>query len=208
MTQRIHDPKLSGEIVINGQILTSTAEQIDAKVAEQGGGGGSGLGQDIILASSFASGGTLAMGGAQGDGAEYNGRVIGLDIAAGVNANLPTANTANIGWTCKFVVITTVTSNQYDVTAAFLSDAEFIGSLRLIDTDTSDTATYQAALDADNFDQIRMNGTTTGGVIGDWVEVTIIAENTYLVTGELKHTGNVGTPMSDSGIAAFGGGFG
>lgn len=209
MTQRIHDPKLSGQIVINDQILTSTAEQIDAKVAEQGGGGGSGLGQALILASSIVQGGSIALGGDQGDGAEYNGRVIGLDILAGVNANLPPANADNNGWTCKLVVLTTPTSNQYDITVALLTDANFVGALELIDTDTTDTGAYQAAAAADAFDRIRLNGTTSGGLVGDWVEITIIAVDTYLVNGQIKHTGNLAVPMSDSGITdPFGGGGG
>jgi len=47
-------------------------------------------------------------------------------------------------------------------------------------------------------DFINLNGTTTGGVAGSWVQIVAIAANKYMVTGVLLASGSVVTPFADA----------
>ena len=72
----------------------------------------------------------------------------------------------------------------------------FIGSLMGVDTDTSDALVAYNALAADSFDFINLNGTTTGGVAGTWIEIVAVAANAYMVRGTVNGSGVVATPFS------------
>ena len=47
-------------------------------------------------------------------------------------------------------------------------------------------------------DVMTMNGGTTGGIVGSWVEFTAIASAKYFVRGSLIGTASVATPFADS----------
>jgi len=47
-------------------------------------------------------------------------------------------------------------------------------------------------------DFINLNGTTTGGVAGSWVQIVAIAANKYMVSGNVIGSGTVATPFADS----------
>jgi hypothetical protein len=49
---------------------------------------------------------------------------------------------------------------------------------------------------ADNFDGISMNGTTTGGIIGDWIECVDILTDHWAVKINSNASGTVATPIS------------
>ena len=72
----------------------------------------------------------------------------------------------------------------------------FIGSLMGVDTDSSDALVAYNALAADSFDFINLNGTTTGGVAGTWIEIVAVAANAYMVRGTVNGSGVVATPFS------------
>jgi len=66
----------------------------------------------------------------------------------------------------------------------------------MVDTDSSG-ATYGYAPGASN-DVINLNGTTTGGIAGSTITVTVVAANKYLVQGVLLGSGSVATPFADA----------
>ena len=47
-------------------------------------------------------------------------------------------------------------------------------------------------------DVMTFNGTTTGGIVGSWVEVTAIASAKYFVRGSLIGSGTIVTPFADA----------
>jgi hypothetical protein len=65
-----------------------------------------------------------------------------------------------------------------------------------VDTDSSDALVAYNALAADAFDFINLNGGTTGGVAGTFIEIVAVAANCYMVTGTVNGSGTVATPFS------------
>jgi hypothetical protein len=66
-----------------------------------------------------------------------------------------------------------------------------------IDSDTSGAVVAFSANGSSN-DFINLNGTTTGGVAGTWVQIFAIAADKYMVTGVVVGSGIVATPFADS----------
>jgi hypothetical protein len=64
-----------------------------------------------------------------------------------------------------------------------------------VDTDGAALVGFFAAA-ANDF--INLNGTTTGGVAGSWIEIFAIAANKYMVKGTVLGTGTVATPFADA----------
>ena len=73
---------------------------------------------------------------------------------------------------------------------------KFIGSLLSVDTDTSGAMVGFTAAAANDF--INLNGSTTGGVAGTWIEIRAMAALKYVVTGVILGTGTVATPFANS----------
>ena len=119
--------------------------------------------------------------------ADYNGQTINLSRAAGITVTLPAATGTNAVYT--FVVSTTVTSNSYKIQVANSTDV-MNGNLLV----SGATGTTFGTLPAS--DTITMNGSTTGGLAGSYVQVTEIAAGVFLVTGALIGSGTVATPFS------------
>lgn len=150
---------------------------------------------DAVSISSVNAGSTLSV--LQN---EHDGRIILLNAAAGSVCDLPAATGSGARY--AFLVSVEPTSNSHIVRVAAGTDDEFIGQLILVDVDTSDGLSAQAAQAADDFDTITLNAGTTGGEVGDFLEVVDVASGVWAVRGQLKHTGDVGAPMSDGSISA------
>ncbi len=73
---------------------------------------------------------------------------------------------------------------------------KFVGSLLSVDTDTSGAMVGFTSASTNDF--INLNGGTTGGVAGTWIQIVAIAANKYMVTGVILGTGSVATPFADS----------
>jgi hypothetical protein len=116
-----------------------------------------------------------------------------LNRAAGVTITLPAATGS--GNVYRVVVGTTVTSNN-DIIQVANSTDEFHGYIQIIDSDTSDAQTSIACLDGDGFDTITMNGSTKGGIMGDFFEFVDYAAGKFLIVGNINGTGTVATPLS------------
>ena len=143
---------------------------------------------------------------------DHGGRIISVGgaLAATTTLTLPTINVStnpttsgpgedpntlnNEGVRYTIWVPTTITTSSLKI-ATDGTDL-FIGTLFGVDTDSSDALVAYNALAADTFDFINLNGGTTGGVAGTFIEIVAIAANCYMVTGTVNGSGTVATPFS------------
>ena len=124
----------------------------------------------------------------------HAGRLMRFSTAAGVTATLPAAT--GTGNRYRFVVNTTVTSAA-DIVAVVGDDA-FFGVIHVAQDGGDTSIAFEAAADAD---QISLNGSTTGGIAGDYVEVTDIASDRWLAIGWTQATGTEVTPFLTGQVA-------
>jgi hypothetical protein len=143
---------------------------------------------------------------------DYAGRFIfvGGSLAANVVITLPAINTTanpvtsgpgqdpstanNEGVTYTIWVPTTISTSSVKIGTN--GTDKFVGSLLSVDTDTSGAMVGFTAAASNDF--INLNGTTTGGVAGTWIQIVAVAANKYMVTGVVLGTGTVATPFADS----------
>lgn len=143
---------------------------------------------------------------------DHGGRIlsIGGSLAANVVLTLPTINTSanpttsgpgqdpstanNQGVTYTIWVPTTISTSSLKIGTN--GTDKFVGSLLSVDTDSSGAVVGFTAGASNDF--INLNGTTTGGVAGTWVQIVAIAANKYMVTGVVNGSGTVATPFADS----------
>lgn len=121
----------------------------------------------------------------------HNGKVLVLNRAAGVTVTLPAASGS--GCRVVFVVGTTVTSNSDKIQVANASDTIAGFVLAADDTATPAPLVWVAGATADT---ITLNGSTTGGIKGDRLELIDVATNQWVVCGQLKQSGTEATPFS------------
>jgi len=98
----------------------------------------------------------------------------------------------NVGTTYTFVVETTASA------LAIKTDGtdKFVGSVLMVDTDSSGATAGFAP--ASSNDVINLDGSTTGGIAGSTITVTVLSANKYMVTGVLLGSGSVATPFADA----------
>ena len=121
---------------------------------------------------------------------DYAGIVVCLNRAAGVTVTLPAATgTGNV---YKFVVSTTVTTNADIVKVANASDSMIGRALACADGGNGVNGFEVAS----GNDTITLDGTTTGGYVGDTIEIVDIKTNVFLVNAYLNQTGTEATPFS------------
>jgi hypothetical protein len=143
---------------------------------------------------------------------DHGGRIISVGgaLAATTTLTLPAINVStdpsssgpgqdpntlnNEGVRYTIWVPTTITTNTLKI--ATNGTDLFIGTLFGVDTDSSDALVAYNALAADTFDFINLNGGTTGGVAGTFIEIVAVAANCYMVTGTINGSGVVATPFS------------
>ena len=122
--------------------------------------------------------------------ADHVGRIMEINDADGA-VTLPSASTATIGAKYTFFVGTAAT----DLDIKTDGTDKFVGNLVLAAAASSQSRGFAPA---SSNDVISMNGSTTGGLVGSYVEVTAIAADEYLVTGTLLGSGTLATPFADS----------
>lgn len=111
-------------------------------------------------------------------------------VTSGPGQDPNTAN--NVGTTYTFVVETAATAWALKTNGT----DKFVGSLIMVDTDSSGAVTAFAPAAAN--DVINLDGSTTGGIVGSTITVTVLAANKYMVTGVLLASGSVVTPFADA----------
>jgi len=135
---------------------------------------------------------------------------VGGTLAANLTLTLPAINTSanpvtsgpgqdpntvnNEGVTYTIWVPTTIATSSVKIGTN--GTDKFVGSLLSVDTDTSGAMVGFTAGASNDF--INLNGTTTGGVAGTWIQIVALAANKYMVTGVILGTGTVATPFADS----------
>jgi hypothetical protein len=122
----------------------------------------------------------------------HDGRTIYLDTAAGSVLTIPAATGS--GMKLRVVVSVGVTSNTHNILCT--GDDTYAGHIFQTDVDSSDALVSYPAIAADTFDDISMNGTTTGGLIGDWFELEDVITDTWVVKGFTNANGTVATPWA------------
>lgn len=117
-----------------------------------------------------------------------NGSVIPLNRAAGITVTLPASTGSQASY--WFVLTATVTSNSTIIKVANSTDI-MVGEASIGSAGTA--GMFPAIPTADT---ITMNGSTTGGVAGSWVELVDIAPGFWAVDAGLVGSGIAATPFS------------
>lgn len=143
---------------------------------------------------------------------DHGGRIlaVGGSLAANVVLTLPTIDASanpvtsgpgqdpntlnNEGVVYTIWVPTTISTSSLKIGTD--GTDRFIGTLFGIDTDTSNALVAYTAGASDDF--INLNGSTTGGVAGTWVQIVAVEALKYMVMGVVLGTGTVATPFATS----------
>lgn len=121
--------------------------------------------------------------------ATHENKVVTLNRAAGIAVTLPAATGGGAKYT--FVIGTTITSNS---TTIKVTGNDIMVGNAILCADGGDTVVgFETAADSDT---ITFNGSTTGGIVGDKVELIDIALDTWLVRVSGSATGSEATPFS------------
>jgi hypothetical protein len=120
----------------------------------------------------------------------HSERVNYINSAAGRAFVLPAATGTGVRY--RFVNGATVTSSAHTIKVARAADV-MIGKA-LVCADGGDTVVgFECAADTDT---ISLNGSTTGGLKGDFIEIIDVAPNVFFVDLRLSATGVEATPFS------------
>lgn len=122
------------------------------------------------------------------------GSTVLFDRAAGIVFTLP-ANTP--GGYFDFFVSVTITGGAAKVITAAGTEL-LVGTIINTDTDSSDAIASWKSLVATGNVAVSMNGTTTGGIKGDWLRFTCLNTTTWNVQGLTLGTSTVATPFATS----------
>jgi len=114
-------------------------------------------------------------------------------ITSGPGQDPSTANNEGVVYTIW--VPTTISTSSLKIGTN--GTDKYIGTIVMNDVDSDGAALVGFSAAAAN-DFINLNGTTTGGVAGSWVQIFAIAANKYMVTGTVLGTGTVATPFANS----------
>jgi hypothetical protein len=144
---------------------------------------------------------------------DHGGRIlaVGGSLAAALTLTLPAINVStnsttsgpgqdpstvnNEGVVYTIWVPTTISTSSLKIGTN--GTDKYVGSITMNDVDADGAALVGFFAAAAN-DFINLNGTTTGGVAGSWVQIFAIAANKYMVTGTVLGTGTVATPFANS----------
>ena len=144
--------------------------------------------------------------------AAHAGKIItaGGTLASNLVITLPTINTSatpvsagpgqdpnnpnNQGAVFTFFVPTTVATSSLKIVTD--GTDKYTGSILTIDTDSSGAMAGFAP--AATNDAINLNGSTTGGVAGSYIQITALSSALYMVQGVVNCTSTPATPFADS----------
>jgi hypothetical protein len=124
--------------------------------------------------------------------AKESGAMCLMDSAAGVVYTLPTPS---IGMFFDFMVSVTITSNAAKVITNLATEF-LLGQVTLANSAATTAESFLA-----NGTTIRAcssNGSTTGGVAGDYYRVTAISATQWAISGLMSNTSTAATPFATS----------
>jgi len=120
---------------------------------------------------------------------DHAGITVNLNRAAGIAVTLPAA--VGSGSIFRFVVGATITSNT---TTIKVVGNDVMAGLALQSQDGGNTVqAWETAADSDT---ITLDGSTTGGLLGDSIELIDVAADTWWVRVVSAATGTEATPFS------------
>lgn len=125
--------------------------------------------------------------------AAQSGAVIYLDKADGVVITMPATS---VGLAYRFIVLTSVTSNAYKLSSATQGTEFFDGTVNSAQDAAAASAVFTG--DGSTHDNVSMNGTTTGGLVGTEIYVVCTAANKWTVSGTVRASGTEATPFATS----------
>ena len=120
----------------------------------------------------------------------HAGNIMNLSAAAGLTVTLPASS--GKGDMYRFFVLTTVTSGNDIIKVANSTDV-IQGA---VDIGASGAVAGVVAGTTVTSDTITMNGTTTGGIIGSYIELIDTSLGFWQLSGVLMASGTVATPFS------------
>lgn len=144
--------------------------------------------------------------------ADHAGKIltVGGTIASNIVLTLPAINTTsnpnysgpgtdpntqnNQGAVFTIFVPTTIATSSVKIGTN--GTDKYIGSILTIDTDSSGAMAGFAPGATNDF--INLNGSTTGGVAGSYIQITALSSAAYMVQGVVNCTGSPATPFADS----------
>ena len=150
--------------------LTATADEINSVVD---------LSTNIVNVTAATLALTLA---------SHSGKIVTVNAAAGCAITLPAAT--GTGARFKIFIGTTITSNTTTITRAG-SDTMFGMIYQL-----ADSGATLAAYECPGSTVITMDGTTKGGIKGDWFEIEDVASAVWHIIGHTSATGSEATPVT------------
>lgn len=124
------------------------------------------------------------------DATTHGGKIITLNRAAGIAVTLPAATGS--GTLYRLYVGTSITSNSTTIKVANSSDT-MIGNV--LSTLAAGGTTFGESAGGTD-DTITMNGSTTGGLIGSWIEIQDFATNLWYVEAWLAGSGTLASTLS------------
>ena len=122
----------------------------------------------------------------------HAGKLVTLNRAAGITVTLPAASGSQNVY--RFYVGTAVTSNSNIIKVANSSDT-FVGFV--LSTLAAGGTTFGETAGGTD-DTITMNGTTTGGLVGSYVELCDQAANVWQIRALLAGSGTLAVSLSAS----------
>lgn len=178
-------------------VTTDTTQSTTSGTGSVIGAGGLGISKDAFIAGQtrtrrpivLASAATLAPAVAA------SGTVYSLAKADGLTVTLPACATAAIGTTYKFVITVSSTTSVFYIINTTGTDV-FIGGV--YGTIAVPNATNDAIFATSTANKtMTLNATTTGGLIGGWIELTMVSATQWHVSGMTLGTGTQATPFSN-----------
>jgi len=121
-----------------------------------------------------------------------SGAICCLDSAAGVVYTLPTPVA---GLTFSFFTTVSRTSNAHKVITNLATEF-LLGAVSLVNNAATTAEAFGA--DGTTIRALSSNGTTTGGIIGDFYTVTAISTTQWAIEGQLINSGTAATPFATS----------
>lgn len=114
--------------------------------------------------------------------------IVNLSASGGMTVTLP--QSLGTGDVYRLFVRTNLTTSNYVVQVANATDV--IQGAVMVSTDIAGVTCPATATS----DTITMSGSTTGGVLGSYIELRDVATGFWMVTGSLVSTGAEATPFS------------
>lgn len=153
-----------------------------------------GNGTSIKTMVKAVTGATLTSATTPAISALTSGTTYTLSKADGITVTLPACSATNVGLKYKFVIITTVTSVGYIINTTG-TDVFVGGGWGAIANPTAAVDMEFSTSTANK--TMTLSATTTGGLIGGWVEVVCVSATQWHVSYVTLGTGTIASPFSN-----------